>query len=451
MKRRNVDATDENVLESIRDNVLGRNVDVRETIELLERVEGNFFISLDAKWGNGKSFFVRQVEKALDYLTKKEWPMDEEEKAEVENLKSFFAKTELESLDIKQSYLPIYYNSWLYDNHNDPLLSLVYVIIKSKNIDVDTKLSMDKRTTVFNLLSTLNAAVNLGKAPFSIGVSPNGLSISKDVLDEIKTSEEIRAVVKNIFDQVVTERAQRLVIFLDELDRCRPDYAIQMLERIKHYFDDDRIIIIASINKEQLAHTVRNVYGEHFDASGYLNRFFDLSLHLPNRGIDTYLKQLRLQNYSSNMLTQVANEVKEQYNLSIRESVLYSSKIQVIEENSSSNYGNGEWAFLSILIPCIALLEIRNVEEKQKVLEGEGEDIIKRIIDNSEKAKKAVVYLIEESQVTDESYRSGWDEFVRIYKFAFKETRGHGFYSGKMEIRKNIDEICIRLCNESCV
>lgn len=166
MKRRNVDATDENVLESIRDNVLGRNVDVKETIELLERIEGNFFISLDAKWGNGKSFFVRQVEKTLDYLTKKEWPMDEEEKTEVDNLKTFFAETALENFDIKQSYLPIYYNSWLYDNHNDPLLSLVYVIIKSKKIDVDTKLSMDKRTAVLNLLATLNAAVNLGKAPF---------------------------------------------------------------------------------------------------------------------------------------------------------------------------------------------------------------------------------------------------------------------------------------------
>ena len=139
------------------------------------------------------------------------------------------------------------------------------------------------------------------------------------------------------------------------------------MERIKHYFDDDRIIIIASINKEQLAHTVRNVYGEYY--------------------IDTYLKLLHLQNYSSNMLTQVANEVKEQYNLSIRESVLYSSKIQAIEENNSSNYGNGEWA-LSVLIPCITLLEIRNVEEKQKVLEGDGTDIIKRIIENSEKAKK---------------------------------------------------------------
>ena len=51
--------------------------------------------------------------------------------------------------------------------------------------------------------------------------------------------------------------------------------------------------------------------------------------------------------------------------------------------------------------------------------------------------------------MNDDSYSRGWEEFVRIYKFAFKDTEGYGFYPGKMEIRKNISEICIRLCNES--
>lgn len=124
MKRRNIDATDENVLESIKNNTFERTVDIKETIELLERIEGNFFISLDAKWGNGKTFFVRQIEKTLEYLTKKEWPMDEDEKAQVENLKTFFDKTDLGNMNIKQSYLPIYYNAWLYDNHNDPFIFL---------------------------------------------------------------------------------------------------------------------------------------------------------------------------------------------------------------------------------------------------------------------------------------------------------------------------------------
>ena len=44
MKRRNVDAADENVLQSIKNNTLGRNVDVKEAIELLECIEGNYLL-----------------------------------------------------------------------------------------------------------------------------------------------------------------------------------------------------------------------------------------------------------------------------------------------------------------------------------------------------------------------------------------------------------------------
>lgn len=50
-----------------------------------------------------------------------------------------------------------------------------------------------------------------------------------------------------------------------------------MLERIKHYFDDERIIFIVSVNKEQLVHTISKCYGYGFDSKGYLNKFFDLN------------------------------------------------------------------------------------------------------------------------------------------------------------------------------
>lgn len=50
--------------------------------------------------------------------------------------------------------------------------------------------------------------------------------------------------MKQIFDEVIVEHAQKLVIFIDELDRCRPSFALEMLERLKHYFDDDRIILL---------------------------------------------------------------------------------------------------------------------------------------------------------------------------------------------------------------
>lgn len=91
-----------------------------------------------------------------------------------------------------------------------------------------------------------------------------------------------------ILNDIVTEEAQKLVIFIDELDRCRPTFAIETLERIKHYFDDERIIFVVSVNKEQLIHTISKFYGASFDATAYLNKFFDMNIYLPE--IPNYLK-----------------------------------------------------------------------------------------------------------------------------------------------------------------
>ena len=128
MKRLTLEATDENVLESIKDNTYNRNSDVKDFIEALDTIEGNMFISLDARWGAGKTFYVRQIEKTLEYLTKKTW--EDKQPNRVEELKPYFQNAALNSISLNQSYLPIYYNAWLYDNHDDPLMSLSYTIVK---------------------------------------------------------------------------------------------------------------------------------------------------------------------------------------------------------------------------------------------------------------------------------------------------------------------------------
>ena len=73
MKRLTLEATDENILNSIKDNTYNRNSDVKDFIEALDTIEGNMFISLDARWGEGKTFYVRQIEKTLEYLTRRTW------------------------------------------------------------------------------------------------------------------------------------------------------------------------------------------------------------------------------------------------------------------------------------------------------------------------------------------------------------------------------------------
>ena len=71
MKKLAEEATIENVLESIKENKFNRTQDIIDFIIALEQIEENMFISIDAKWGAGKTFYVRQIEQSLNYLTKK--------------------------------------------------------------------------------------------------------------------------------------------------------------------------------------------------------------------------------------------------------------------------------------------------------------------------------------------------------------------------------------------
>lgn len=72
-----------------------------------------------------------------------------------------------------------------------------------------------------------------------------------------------------------------LFIFVDELDRCRPTYAIELLEAIKHLFGVPGIYFVLATNLEQLGHSIKAVYGEGFDSERYLKRFFDQEYMLP--------------------------------------------------------------------------------------------------------------------------------------------------------------------------
>ena len=77
----------------------------------------------------------------------------------------------------------------------------------------------------------------------------------------------------------------RIVVMIDELDRCRPDYAVRFLETVKHIFEVDHVAFVIAMNREQLVESVRDVYGAGFDAENYLERFGDVRLRLAKRSL----------------------------------------------------------------------------------------------------------------------------------------------------------------------
>jgi len=73
-----------------------------------------------------------------------------------------------------------------------------------------------------------------------------------------------------------------LFVFVDELDRCRPLYAIKLLEEMKHLFEIDGVVFIVSTDSDQLSHSIKAVYGNEFDARKYLRKFFDRTYVFPS-------------------------------------------------------------------------------------------------------------------------------------------------------------------------
>ncbi len=71
-----------------------------------------------------------------------------------------------------------------------------------------------------------------------------------------------------------------LVFFVDELDRCKPDFSLALLERIKHIFSVDGVVFVLGIDRGQIEQSVKSVYGQEMDEDGYLRRFIDYRFQL---------------------------------------------------------------------------------------------------------------------------------------------------------------------------
>lgn len=101
-------------------------------------------------------------------------------------------------------------------------------------------------------------------------------------------SRKISSKIKNYDGRIPKTVEKKIIIFVDELDRCRPTYTIELLEVIKHIFDVEGFIFILSIDKEQLSHTISNRYGYKSDSVAYLRRIFDIEFRLPHPNLQNY-------------------------------------------------------------------------------------------------------------------------------------------------------------------
>lgn len=272
--------------ESIEKDAAQRNDEVVWFIEMLDRIEGPYCIAIDAPWGDGKTFFVRTVE----HILKAKNP-NIEEVAESESLKPVMTK--LEGVDCP--YLPFYFNAWENDFADDPITALFACMA-----------SEFQRSEATKIKSTGEAATKI--VDVMLSVTPLGLRISdaakalagRDLVAAYGERLEMRGRIDDLASKGIIEVANKLVIFIDELDRCRPDFSVRLLEQVKALFQSEKIIVVLSMDSAQLANAVGGMYGPGFDTQHFLERFFDQKVTLTHHDPYEFLKGAHYSNTTHN-------------------------------------------------------------------------------------------------------------------------------------------------------
>ena len=115
--------TDENALGLLKTDPIGRNKYIRRFIQMLTRMEDDCYtVALNGDWGSGKTFFVKQIKMILDAYN----PQSNMDKEQCKAVQQCYRDD-----SCPDSYATVYYDAWAFDNHDDPILSLVYAALKS--------------------------------------------------------------------------------------------------------------------------------------------------------------------------------------------------------------------------------------------------------------------------------------------------------------------------------
>ncbi len=256
-----------------------------------------FVLALDAEYGQGKSWFLDRLRQQLDL-----------------------------------NYPVAFVDAWVDDANNEPLVSIMAAIDDAMQpLLADTAIEDKMAAVMLSALPIMGKAVLsaggkfLGKYlgdtfagdakeiyagataakpdkndPVGTGVDKVADGIAqivdaagKSLLEGYRARQRsratfkanLRALAKSIEDRTDVSKHGPIFVIIDELDRCRPSYAISLLEEIKHLFDVPGVVFVIALHGDQLEHSIKAVYGEGFNAKSYLRRFFSRRYELRHLSI----------------------------------------------------------------------------------------------------------------------------------------------------------------------
>lgn len=200
----------------------------------------------------------------------------------------------------KKNFKTIYFDAFANDYQKDPFLALASELYELVEDEGDTKKEEFKEKAGNAIKSLTRGALKIGVRAVSGGLF-DGLaidSVEKEASELM--SKEVDNIVGDIFDNSKEDKkslenfrkyleqmaidegdGQPIIFIIDELDRCRPDFALELIEQIKHIFSVKGITFLLVLNRKQLEASVKDRYGNDIDSILYLQKFVKLWLNLP--------------------------------------------------------------------------------------------------------------------------------------------------------------------------
>lgn len=359
---------DKNIYDSLLSDMMGRNDDVISLAVFLNSLDQTTTIALDGDWGSGKTFFVKQTKLILDSLFR----IDNRQLTDYEQKvkDQFESDVAIKVGDGKEliNQISIYYDAWEHDDENDPLLSLIYRICVELS---ELYQSVEYKPEIMKAASKIVEA----KTGINIYTLVKDLANKTDWLEIAKAEALLKERINDFFDTIYIEKGDRMVLFIDELDRCNPKFAVELLERIKHYFNSDRITFVFSVNLAQLKHTIQKYYGDGFDGYSYLDRIFDYTFSLPEPNKSILYKNLGLPGTFRGVLDQLIKSLIEYFNMSIREAAHFTSMVNTALLKLTIPQSTAYSICGLLLLPLAYALKTKDIDKYKAFVNGRDDTV----------------------------------------------------------------------------
>lgn len=247
-------------------DVLNRQPFIDNVINLFDMISKDkrgCVFAIDGDWGTGKSFILEQIEKQVENIQSEETYNDR--------------------------YYLFHYNCWQYDYYTEPAVAIISAMLDKANSMTTTKISKKISATwkvAKDILSRISGEFVKNKIGIDVVEIANSVlaeeerqTINEREFDEWFSFKRTLDDTRTKIQEIATEKT--VLIFVDELDRCLPQYAIKVIERLHHIFDGlENVIVVLAIDSSQLNHSIEEIFGQGTDAEKYLKKFISFKLKL---------------------------------------------------------------------------------------------------------------------------------------------------------------------------